>query len=69
MIEKPYGRPAIGDVAGYMNTLSLDPDTAGMRVKVEGTTIEIPVDLAKIASLREQYPPGSRVTLWFYDDQ
>lgn len=67
MIEKPYGRPAIGDVVGYMSKPDLPSEDLRIMVKIEGTTIEIPVDPEKNESFREQYPPGSQITLWFYN--
>jgi hypothetical protein len=67
LIEKPYGRPAIGDVVGYMSKPDLPSEDLRMLVKIEGTTIEIPVDPSETESLREQNPPGSQITLWFYN--
>jgi hypothetical protein len=66
MIEKTYGRPAIGDITGYLS-MPDRPDETIMQVEIEGTMVEIPVDADRTRSILEKNPPGSRIEVWFYN--
>jgi hypothetical protein len=66
MIEKTYGRPAIADIVGY-TSMPDRPSEAIMQAKVEGTLIEIPIDAARTEPMMKNNPPGSRISVCFYN--
>lgn len=66
MIEKTYGRPAIADVIGYVSMPDRPSETI-MQVRIEGTMVEIPVDAERNGLILKNYPPGSKITVSFYN--
>jgi hypothetical protein len=66
LIEKTYGRPAIGDIVGYFS-MSDRPGETIMQVEIEGTIVEIPIDADRTGSILEKNSPGGRIEVWFYN--
>lgn len=66
MIEKTYGRPAIGDIAGY-KSIPDHPSETIMQVRIEGTMVEIPIDAVRTESILKKNPPGSKISVCFYN--
>ncbi len=66
MIEKTYGRPAIADIVGY-TSLPDHPQETIMQARIEGTIVEIPIDAVRTGYILENNPPGSQVSVCFYN--
>ncbi len=66
MIGKTYGRPAIGDVVGY-TSMPDHPADKIMQARIEGTIVEIPIDAARTGYRIENNPPGSKISVCFYN--
>jgi hypothetical protein len=66
MIEKTYGRPAIADVVGY-KTIPDHPSETIMQARIEGVMVEIPVDTLRNGLILENNPPGSKISVYFYN--
>ncbi len=66
MIGKTYGRPAIGDIVGY-TSMPDHPEDKIMQARIEGTIVEIPIDAARTGHILENNPPGSKISVSFYN--